>query len=292
MTRSIRTSTQSFFLLIALFAFTGLQAAGSLSGSWKNRDANTSGLTKVIIGNNNASFQAFGKCHPTDCKWDKVRMHKNGNSYTAYYNQGFAKRKLSIAKLGNGMLCVIMRTVYKDNRKPRRDTYYFKKVVRPVITARPAVREDCVRIDYRTAKLACIKGDWKIVDGPKGNHWAFSFGRNKEEAIKALRVIKHYRITQSCFVGRPGPSFSYLLKNGKAPTGAIRSEDCVSFNPRTAQVKRINGRYKIVDGRHWVFDFGNNKAEAIKSLNIIKKHGFTKSCYVGRPGPSFTYLRK
>jgi hypothetical protein len=69
-------------------------------------------------------------------------------------------------------------------------------------------------------------------------------------------------------------------------------EDCVSFNPATTAVTSIDGRWKIVDGSHWIFDFGNNRAEAEQSLQIIKKHDFTRSCFVGRPDPSFEYLRK
>ncbi|NTV98325.1 MAG: hypothetical protein HGA70_04095, partial [Chlorobiaceae bacterium] len=50
--------------------------------------------------------------------------------------------------------------------------------------------------------------------------------------------------------------------------------------------------WKIVDGSHWVFDFGGKEAEARAAFAIIKKYGFTRSCYVGRPNPSFQYLRK
>jgi len=41
-----------------------------------------------------------------------------------------------------------------------------------------------------------------------------------------------------------------------------------------------------------MFDFGSKKAEADKALAIIKKYGFNKSCFVGRPDPSFQYMRK
>jgi protocatechuate 3,4-dioxygenase beta subunit len=61
-------------------------------------------------------------------------------------------------------------------------------------------------------------------------------------------------------------------------------EDCVSFNPATTAVTSIDGRWKIVDGSHWIFDFGSNRAEAEQSLQIIKKHNFTRTCFVG---PSF-----
>ena len=83
-----------------------------------------------------------------------------------------------------------------------------------------------------------------------------------------------------------------LLVEDKAPRGAMKGEDCVGFNPKSATVKKVNNRWKIVDGNHMMFDFGTNLGEAKQSLSIIKHHGFTRSCFVGRPGPSFTYLRK
>ena len=45
-------------------------------------------------------------------------------------------------------------------------------------------------------------------------------------------------------------------------------------------------------GNHWIFDFETNETEARHAFAIIKMHGFTKSCFVGRPDPSFQYLRK
>jgi hypothetical protein len=156
------------------------------------------------------------------------------------------------------------------------------------LTPRPGP-EDCVSFNPATTTVKQINGHWKIVDG---SHWMFDFGSNQAEARKALSIIKHYRMNRSCFVGRPNPSFKYMLVNGHAPTGAMSGEDCVSFNPATIQVKKINGSWKIVDGSHWMFDFGSNEAEARQAFAIIKKYGFTRSCFVGRPGPSFEYLRK
>jgi hypothetical protein len=157
------------------------------------------------------------------------------------------------------------------------------------LAAPSSLREDCVSFNPATTTVANINGSWKIVDG---SHWMFDFGSKKAEADRSLAIIKHYKMNQSCFVGRPNPSFKYLLVSGAAPSGAMTGEDCVSFNPATATVANINGSWKIVDGSHWMFDFGSNRAEAEQSLQIIKKHGFTHSCFVGRPGPSFEYLRK
>lgn len=71
------------------------------------------------------------------------------------------------------------------------------------------------------------------------------------------------------------------------------AEDCVGFNPDTATVSREDGRWKIVDGSHWVFDFGPSaadQAEANRSLAIIQHYGINQSCFVGRPNPSAQYL--
>lgn len=120
----------------------------------------------------------------------------------------------------------------------------------------------------------------------------FDFGSKKTEADRSLKVIKRYRMNQSCFVGQPDPSLQYMLISGRAPVGKLSGEDCVSFNPGSIEVKNINGRWKIVDGSHWMFDFEGNEGEARRAFGIIKKHGFSKSCFVGRPNPDFQYLRR
>jgi hypothetical protein len=146
-----------------------------------------------------------------------------------------------------------------------------------------------VSFNPATATVSRIQGRWKIVDG---THWLFDFGSKKTEADRALAIIKKYNLNQSCRIGRPKPSFEYLLVSGKSPEGSTPREDCVSFNPATTTMAQDKGRWKIVDGTHWLFDFGSKLLEAEQTLTIIQYHGFTRSCFVGRPKPSFKYLRK
>ncbi len=163
-------------------------------------------------------------------------------------------------------------------------------VAKPEPSTQPAVgAEDCVSFNPTTTTVQQIQGSWKVVDG---SHWMFDFGAKKADADRTLAIIKHYRMNQSCYVGRPNPPFHYMLVSGASPVGSYAGEDCVSFNPATTTVQQIKGNWKVVDGSHWMFDFGAKKAEADQTLAIIKKYGFTYSCYVGRPGPNFTYLRK
>jgi hypothetical protein len=99
-------------------------------------------------------------------------------------------------------------------------------------------------------------------------------------------------MNNSCFVGRPQPSFSYLLSGTNAPAGTMSGEDCIRFNPVNAQVQQVSGRWKIVDGSMWMYDFGSSKAQADQAMAIIKKYGFAYQCFVARPNPQFQYLHK
>ncbi len=151
------------------------------------------------------------------------------------------------------------------------------------------INEDCVGFSTANAKVKHINGSWKIVDG---SHWLFDFGGKKNEAIRSLQIIKRYSLNKSCFVGRPHPSFSYMKHNNQVPAGAMPGEDCIGFNTTHAEVQHINGSWKIVDGSHWLFDFGGKEGEARQALQIIKQQGCNNSCFVGRPQASFKYLRR
>ncbi len=156
--------------------------------------------------------------------------------------------------------------------------------------------EDCVGLDYQTAQLKRVGGRWKIVEGPSGNHFAFDFDDNYLEAYKSLQIIKRYKIKNSCFVGRPGPSFKYLLSEGQvSPFGnLVNGEDCISFNNQTVEVKwfTTSQSWKMIDGNMSMVDFGTKQAEAFKALRVVKKYKFNQQCFVGRPGPSFTYWKR
>ena len=149
--------------------------------------------------------------------------------------------------------------------------------------------EDCISHNVDNLTVEFINGSFKIVDG---SHWLLDFGLNVLDAKRSLDIIKYYRMDSHCFVGRPNAPFEYWLVGGAAPVGDVGGEDCISFNPNTIEVKYVSGRWKIVDGSHWMFDFDQNQENAKKAYNIIKYYGFTKICYVGRPNAKFIYLKK
>jgi len=202
-------------------------------------------------------------------------------------SSGAGRLVLEIKNQGTVLRSVEKTGGFKGSRWVRKKTA--KAAARTLPQAQPERGEDCIAFNSSTVGLEQIDGKWKIVDG---SHWLFDFGSDRVAAQKALQVILHYRMNRSCFVGRPDPSFAYLLAKGGVPEGPMAGEDCVAFDPARIRVSKIKNRWKIVDGRRWLFDFGSNATEARQALAIIKRYGFKRSCFVGRPKADFTYLRR
>lgn len=148
-------------------------------------------------------------------------------------------------------------------------------------------KEDCVTMNPLNITVRQSGALWLVLDG---NHSLFS-APNKAEADKIASVIRYYRLTRSCFVGRPDPSFEYMLRGTLSPAGAKPGEDCISFNPATLSIRQEGTRFLLTDGHSRMFMFPN-RAEAEAAVAMIRKYGFTKTCYVGRPDPSLQYMRK
>lgn len=289
-------------LLLVLFSSTSFAALSQFSGSWRNANANTPSITRIQVGvsGTNVTVHAWGKCHPTDCDWGAVRgygyaatagqpLPANARAITAVVRTSFSETILVLHSERGRFLRANIYTRFTDNSGRSNYTRSERFVRQGGAAAGGIPGEDCIAFDYRRARVQHINNHWKIT---VGNMWLKDFGTNRGEAEKALRILRHYRMNKQCFVGRPNPSMEYYLTNNHSPAGAMSGEDCVSFNPGRIQVSRINGRWKIVEGSHWLMDFGNKENEARQSFRILRHYGFTRSCFVGRPNPSMTYFRR
>jgi hypothetical protein len=150
-----------------------------------------------------------------------------------------------------------------------------------------SLNEDCIYFDY--SKTAISSDGTAIV---QGSMLMLYFGKDAASARKALDIIKFYKFTHQCFVGRPNAPMQYFLCNGKSPVGAFSGEDAIDFTPSAVVVKKIGNSWKVVEGDHWIMDFASNEANALKALAVIQKYGFNKICFVGRPNPPMTYFRR
>ncbi len=157
----------------------------------------------------------------------------------------------------------------------------------------PPLREDCVGFDPDWLEVDYVRGRWKVVELLPGGRrqWLLDFP-SRREAERALRILRYYGANRMCFVGRPYPSLTYILRGRTPPEGYLRGEDCVRFRPADLEVVRIRGRWKLVDDRTILLDFGAREDEAYLARRIIRRYGFRYLCFVGRPDPDFTYLRR
>jgi hypothetical protein len=159
----------------------------------------------------------------------------------------------------------------------------------------PYIPEDRIPFDRGAVAAAEVGGRWKVVEG--GTHWMLDTGTSQAEAQRAVEVINHYRLAVMCFVGRPRcgdvqPMSYWLTENGDAPTGDLPGEDAIAFDPDHLAVVNIAGRWKVVEGTHWLLDFGPGEGNAVAALHFLRKYGFNELCFIGRPGPSMTYFKK
>ncbi len=76
----------------------------------------------------------------------------------------------------------------------------------------PATRlagEDCIGFNPDTLKVMKLEGRWQLANNTR---WILDFKHKRRLARKSLRVIKRYRFSKICFVGRPQPSLTYFRR--------------------------------------------------------------------------------
>lgn len=290
-------------LLGLLLSTSAMAALSHFVGNWKNIDANTAGVTRiqVSVSGTNVKVHAWGKCHPQDCDWGTVAaiayapkvsspVATTARAVSATFTTGFSQTVMILRPVRNNRLRADVYTRFTDNsgRSNYTNSYTFAKSSGPGGGA-GNVDIDCIPFNYQQAQVRRVNNRWKIV---VGNMWLKDFGNNQAEAQQGLRIIRHYRLNKQCFVGRPDPSMEYYLTGNRSPSGALSGEDCTRFNPANVRVSQIGGRWKIVEGSHWIMDFGSKASEAQQALRIIRHHRFTRMCFVGRPNPSMTYFRR
>jgi len=217
-----------------------------------------------------------------------ANVAQTARAVTVVFKERFKTTTLVLRAHGSTLSAqTFTRFTDNSNRSPYTESYRFEKTSGGVSAG--GGKEDCIPFDYNMARVQKIDNRWKIT---VGNMWLLDFENKRGEAKKALSIIKRLRMNKQCFVGRPDPSFEYYLSDDNAPSGTVPGEDCLRFNPNNIRVENIQNRWKIVDGDHWMFDFGHKENEARTSFFLIKKYRFNQTCFVGRPNPSMSYLKR
>jgi hypothetical protein len=105
-----------------------------ISGTWVNADAETRGITKLVVVNNE-TIQGFGKCSPQDCDWGKTTITSlGGNSFRAVFEWSYKKTTLNIV-YGSNQLTATQTDTYTAGGATKTYTYTFKKNLQMVYLA-------------------------------------------------------------------------------------------------------------------------------------------------------------
>lgn len=86
--------------------------------------------------------------------------------------------------------------------------------------------------------------------------------------------------------GQIGP-----LPNLRNAIGQLPLQDCVGLNPNNVAAQRIRDRWKVVEGSHWILDYGNDQSAAERARDTIRHYGMTAQCFIGRPIASMMYWK-
>ena len=99
-----------------------------LSGSWKNDNPQTRGITRLEVQQNGdlVAVHAWGACSPQDCDWGIATGAVGGESASVTWDQGFVLRKMVLFS-DAGRLRIVLDSVYRDGRSPKHAVEYFVK---------------------------------------------------------------------------------------------------------------------------------------------------------------------
>lgn len=73
-------------------------------GTWMNRDANTRGMTKLVLTKVNdqmVGVHGFGKCSPSDCDWGAITTALSQPWTVGVYQFGFKQTRISFRRIGD-----------------------------------------------------------------------------------------------------------------------------------------------------------------------------------------------
>lgn len=66
-------------------------------------------------------------------------------------------------------------------------------------------------------------------------------------------------------------------------------EDCIPVDPGNVELEQTeDGRWRVVDADQWLLAFDEFE-NAQKARDVIRKYGFDRHCFVGRPDASMEY---
>lgn len=147
---------------------------------------------------------------------------------------------------------------------------------------------DMIPFDPAKAEVKQLEGAWKVVEGDK---WLLDFGEFEGDARRAFQVIRHYNLTQQCFVSDEARLLMFFLADGTPPAGPFEGEQAIQFNPGKIEVRQLGGDWKIMDGDREIANLRGSERAARRALDLIRIYRFEYLCWVGQGENRMTYFR-
>lgn len=128
------------------------ETLASFVGDWVNVDANTGGMTRLIIekvDDATVAFHGYGSCVPSDCDWDAMvgdaermpsKVPVTGPKLVGTYEFGFVTKRISVERSGDQLVAEVLDDYPEsDSRTDRTNTYVFRRqlILVPMFTLRP-----------------------------------------------------------------------------------------------------------------------------------------------------------
>ena len=162
---------------------------------------------------------------------------------------------------------------------------YFGCSGNPGVATALSFREDCLSHNIANLEVKQINGRWQIIEGSKR---LFDFAGNAAQAHEALRIIRRFGFTKTCYISRPRAAMTYLKAGELVPNGSSDGLDCVAFDHSSVAVRQEGPRWLIHSGQKRLLMFPNEQ-QARNAQNAIEYYRLNRKCFVGRPNPSFTF---
>jgi hypothetical protein len=108
---------------------------------WMNSDANTRGMTKLVVtkvNNQVVGLHGYGKCSPTDCDWGATNTSLSEPWTVGVYHFGFKETRLSVRRTGETLL-VQTQDHYLDRSGRQDQSAQYTFVRAPGMHIRPGI---------------------------------------------------------------------------------------------------------------------------------------------------------
>lgn len=116
-------------------------AMDDLLGIWMNSDANTRGMTKLVVtkvNNQIVGLHGYGKCSPTDCDWGAINTSLSEPWTVGVYQFGFKETRLLVKRTGDTLL-VQTQDHYTDRSGRQDQSAQYTFVRTPGMHIRPQI---------------------------------------------------------------------------------------------------------------------------------------------------------